>query len=193
MGTRGVYGFRIDGVDKLAYNHYDSYPDGLGASIVTEVRGLSHTMLLEDLRESVRGIEMVDEASKPTEKQKQLCRDAGLVDLHVSEKSEDDWYCLMRGGQGSLIFPLRLGFMLDSGDFIKDSLFCEWGYIVNLDTGMLEVWEGYQTRPQVGNRYGEDENGEGYFPCKMAGMFALGTVTAGDMETLERAPADAEG
>ncbi len=27
MGTRGAYGVRIDGQDKIAYNHSDSYPE----------------------------------------------------------------------------------------------------------------------------------------------------------------------
>jgi len=26
MGTRGLWGIRKDGKDKLTYNHYDSYP-----------------------------------------------------------------------------------------------------------------------------------------------------------------------
>jgi len=42
MGTRGSFGFRIKTKDKLAYNHFDSYPDGLGASVcdfmMTEAR-----------------------------------------------------------------------------------------------------------------------------------------------------------
>ena len=34
MGTRGLWGFRKDGKDKLTYNHFDSYPDCLGHTIV---------------------------------------------------------------------------------------------------------------------------------------------------------------
>ena len=34
MGTRGLYGFRKNGIDKLTYNHLDSYPDWLGKKVV---------------------------------------------------------------------------------------------------------------------------------------------------------------
>ena len=38
MGTRGLYGFRKNGVDKVTYNHYDSYPEYLGRNILEFIR-----------------------------------------------------------------------------------------------------------------------------------------------------------
>ena len=38
MGTRGLYGFRKNGVDKTTYNHFDSYPDGLGADVIESLK-----------------------------------------------------------------------------------------------------------------------------------------------------------
>lgn len=35
MSTRGLYGFRKDGIDKCTYNHSDSYPEQLGRRILT--------------------------------------------------------------------------------------------------------------------------------------------------------------
>lgn len=37
MGTRGAIGFHSNGVDKVTYNHYDSYPTCLGKSIMSEL------------------------------------------------------------------------------------------------------------------------------------------------------------
>ena len=34
MATRGLYGLRKNGQDKLTYNHFDSYPDCLGRKIL---------------------------------------------------------------------------------------------------------------------------------------------------------------
>lgn len=34
MATRGVCGVRVNGVDKLSYNHNDSYPGGIGRAVV---------------------------------------------------------------------------------------------------------------------------------------------------------------
>ena len=55
--------------------------------------------------------------------------------------------------------------MIDSQNFIKNSLFCEWGYIINLDDNTLEIWKGFQQKSQKNNRYG-CEKWEGYYPCK---------------------------
>ena len=47
MSTRGAFGIRINGIDKLVYNHCDSYPGGLGAELVSE---LPDVMADPDLR-----------------------------------------------------------------------------------------------------------------------------------------------
>lgn len=38
MGTRGTWGFVADGDEKLTYNHFDSYPDGLGVDVLDALR-----------------------------------------------------------------------------------------------------------------------------------------------------------
>jgi hypothetical protein len=40
MGTRGLIGFIIKGVKKGAYNHWDSYPEGLGNAVVDFILSL---------------------------------------------------------------------------------------------------------------------------------------------------------
>jgi len=37
MSTRGIYGFRVNETDKLAYSHADSYPDVLGATVLNQL------------------------------------------------------------------------------------------------------------------------------------------------------------
>ena len=56
--------------------------------------------------------------------------------------------------------------MEDNSDFIKDSLFCEYAYIINLDTHDLEYWRGFQEEPDPFNRYGCDVR-DNYYPCKL--------------------------
>jgi hypothetical protein len=82
-------------------------------------------------------------------------------------------YCLFRGAQGNIFAALRLGVMLDGNDFILNSLLCEWGYIINLDDWTLEAWEGFQTWPTEGNRYGVDGTEDGYYPCKLSYSVSL--------------------
>lgn len=169
MGTRGLYGVRKNGVDKCTYNHFDSYPECLGRNVVEFCKNNS----VENLNKFFDNIVLVLENSKPTKAQIKDCQKAGYVDLSVSTQSNDDWYCLLRNLQGDFEEYQRCIdtdakiYMIDSIDFIEDSLFCEYAYIINLDDEVLEFYEGFQKEPQVGNRYGTKED-RGYYPCKLA-------------------------
>lgn len=166
MGTRGTYGFRKDGVDKLTYNHFDSYPSYLGEKIVS----FCYEHSIEEFNELFDKIVLVNESEKPTPEQIDICRQNGLINLAVSSKSEDDWYCLLRNCQGDLdaLFEMNnKAYMIDNGDFIKNSLWCEYGYIINLDEEVLEYYEGFQKQPQSDNRYGCIPDEHGYYPCKL--------------------------
>jgi hypothetical protein len=77
MGTRGLYGFRKDGVDKTTYNHYDSYPEGLGNLVVDFVRNTT----IEYMREIYDRIIMVGEQDKSI-----VPTDAELVEWRLTGK-----------------------------------------------------------------------------------------------------------
>ena len=150
MGTRGCYGFRKNGVDKLNYNQYDSYPDGLGLTMAQFCAG----MTIPELNQLCDAIVMKHDEDKPTEEEIRVCAKYGLIDLSVSRRDLNDWYCLLRNAQGdpSVQWNMFKGgdtpFMYDAREFIKDSLFCEYAYIINLDENVLEYWEGFQHKPQ---------------------------------------------
>ena len=149
MGTRGAFGFRINNEDKVTYNHYDSYPSELGSDILTALSGET----LEHLKEVAEGITLIDENVKPTPEQIELCKP--WTDTTVSGQSTDDWYCLLRMAQGDLTVWTKGGLTLMSGSsgFLLDSLFCEWAYIVNLDTEALEVYSGFNKDRKAAGRY----------------------------------------
>lgn len=167
MGTRGCYGFRKNGIDKLAYNHFDSYPDYLGSEIVTFCKETS----IREMHDIFDRIVLVEELSKPTEKQIEEC--SFWYDGNVSNQTPEDWYCLLRNAQGDLnAYKNGLKYMIDNCYFIKDSLFCEYAYVINLDTNCLEFWVGFQKEPNEDNRYGTEKT-DGYYPCKMIGEYTL--------------------
>lgn len=176
MGTRGLYGFRFNGVEKFTYNHYDSYPDGLGA----EVANFCQSTSVEKMKDIFSRIQMVNNGDKPTPEQVEACK--SFTNLNVSTGSTDDWYCLLRELQGELCklndIPGTI-YMIDNHDFIKDSLFCEYAYIIDLDAETLEFWVGFQRQPWEDNPYGTDSD-DGYYPCKRYATFAFGE-DAGDV------------
>lgn len=172
MSTRGIMGLRIGGIDKLMYNSSDSYPKWLGNHMNNQLvqilkdpdRGISW------LREKAEKLIMVTDEEPPT--QEEIDSLKKYSDLGVSHRSYEDWYCLLRHTQGKLIDTLEAGYGVESKSFISDSLFCEWAYVVNLDTNCIEVYKGFQTVPHKKGRYAEDlvvENHRSsqYYPCAL--------------------------
>jgi hypothetical protein len=58
MSTNGNWGFRKDGVEKITYQHYDSYPSGLGDDVVIMVK-----CSLENLDEMFDRIQVTNDES----------------------------------------------------------------------------------------------------------------------------------
>jgi hypothetical protein len=148
MGTRGAFGFRIGAKDKVTYNHFDSYPEGLGLTMLEFIRS---TSILE-MTKIANGLILIDEQSKPTPEQVDECK--AYMDLDVSSRSPEDWYCLLRGAQANPdAWKQGLRYMIDSQTFLHDSLFCEWAYIIDLDENTLEIYKGYNHDILAPGRY----------------------------------------
>ena len=169
MGTRGLFGFRKNGKDKAMYNHYDSYPDWLGKEFLKFI-------LLNKTKLSGLYDRMIDvNGTKPTKEQQKYCSEMGWYNGSVSTGRKDDWYCLLHGLQsldqwqkatdteGDVFFENQIS-------FIKDSLYCEYAYIYDIDTNNLELYVGFQKEPDETNRYGTDCTpgySDDYYPCKL--------------------------
>jgi hypothetical protein len=152
MGTRGLVGFRIDRKDKLAYNHFDSNPEELGQKALEFAsEQASSEVARPGLRTRVRAIRLIEDTSELSKKEVRLCMP--YCDTEVSTGSPKDLYCLLRKAQGELGVYAKLGLMPNMSEFAKDSLFCEWAYIINLDNNTLEVYQGFNKNPAAKGRY----------------------------------------
>lgn len=182
MGTRGCYGLYKNGVTKATYNHFDSYIGGLGKDILDFVGNTS----IPIMNKIFDKIELVREDDIPTIEQIENCQK--YTDLDVSNKSIMDFYCLLRNAQGDLnAYKTDLKYMIDSKEFLGNSLFCEYAYIINLDKNVLEFYKGFNKVPQ-NNRYSKyaDEKEE-YKECKLLAEYPLteiyeGKITLDNME-----------
>ena len=137
MGTRGAYGFRKGGLVKVTYKHSDSNPTSLGAKVAESIRAHPD----EELSTIFDQIIMVKSGGKPSPEQVEEC----LVywDRGASLQSPDEWYSLLRKSQGNLeAYANGLHYMIDSAGFLKNTLFCAWGYVINLNEGTLEIYRG---------------------------------------------------
>jgi hypothetical protein len=175
MGTRGSVGVIVDGKYLGIYNHCDSYPGGLGEEVVAFVKEtVKKKTGLSSLKRNMRKVEEIKQGQEPTDEQIEAYKQ--YADLSVSKQTYKDWYCLLRNIQGIDTFREiakgKLKHCSFGSDFIKDSLFCEYAYVINLDDNTLEFYRGFQKESQEGNRFGTEPS-DGYYPCKMVGKCPL--------------------
>jgi hypothetical protein len=78
MGTRGTVGFYTQGQPKLTYNHYDSYPDGVGVDVFSWLKetGLftndaGEAVLHPEIEGMVHRLKVVDANAEPTAKDRE--------------------------------------------------------------------------------------------------------------------------
>jgi len=171
MSTRGAYGFYRGGKEKVTYNHFDSYPTGLGKDVIVFIGDTSN----EELNDISDKIKLVNGNKEATLKQIEECKE--FSDTHVSTGKLTEWYCLLRNAQGELgAFKKGLKYMVDGKSFLNDSLYCEWAYIINLDTSVLEIYKGFNKNKNAKGRYArnwdktnekEKENSDVYYGVEL--------------------------
>lgn len=149
MGTRGLVVLRKDGIDKGFYNHYDSYPEGLGKEIIDIVRNESTSPKL---------LSMFDAAN--------VIGEGGIESWDKYLEAFES-----RGTANGLKKYCDID-ICDYTSFIYNSLFCEYAYIINLDTNCIEYYVGFQREGQDGNRYQKDSQETGdeldeFYPCRL--------------------------
>lgn len=158
MGTRGICGFVVNGEEKLTYNHWDSYPSGLGVSILSWLRSLNEDTLPE-ARERAAGLRLVDDQAVPSLEDKiQLSRFADTTVGGPATNTEiTSYYQLLRKTQGCPWLNLEAGVMIESADFAYDGLFCEWAYVVDFDESTFEVYSGFRRQAPTEGRWATPE------------------------------------
>jgi hypothetical protein len=73
--------------------------------------------------------------------------------------------------------------------FIRDSLCCEYGYIINLDTMMFEFYVGFQKNKQLNNPFNEIGD-NGYYPSKLVSIMSLRDVDLEKLDILKKSAED---
>ena len=181
MGTRSSYGFRSEGKDYLMYSQFDGYPTGLGLNLMEQLKYLT----VCNMKTGVARLVAVDEDSEP----KDVLDNEEYQELfemfHQEVSKGTDWYSFLRGSQQNISIyfteekPLK--YFIEANNFIHDSLFCEYAYIVNLDTEMLEFYRGYNTSINSG-RYTEMASGGEYKSCFFVGEIPLAALQTSTSE-----------
>lgn len=194
MGTRGFITFVAGGVEKTAYNHNGSYPGGLGLDVLTFLRANRHELVCElhsgqvgSVPDKIRKLRVLDENVTPTPED--IERLSKYVDTQVGTQRRDDWYVLLRHTQGDPGAMLQAGVIEDASSFPADSLFAEWGFVIDLDNEVFEAYRGFQRSPHTKGRFAEMPTEGGYYPVALVKSWPLAELPS-DEEFLAALPED---
>ena len=169
MGTRNLTCVQKDGELVVAkYCQWDGYPKGQGKIIIDFIAKKFDKKLFISKLANVKTIS--------EKKLKSLWEKCGansnseFVSLDVSDKFAKQYPHLHRDMGGTV-----LAFIQDSDgevllqndkEFAKDSLFCEYAYVLNLDTDSLDICNGFQKENPADSIF---YNSKKYRPTKKKG------------------------
>lgn len=183
MGTRGFVGFVSGGLTAITYNHFDSYPSGIGVDVLAWLVGLDAEGLNTAKAQAANLRIISDEVPPSVEDMNRL---SAYNDDRVTGNPavQPNWYQLLRKTQGNPGAILDAGLYEDSFEFPFDSLFCEWGYLIDFDSEVFEVYEGFQKQPHDKGRFAAmrpyaqtSDMGAGfYYPVRLKASWPLSAL-----------------
>lgn len=111
MGTRGTITFIFRGKKIKVYNHWDSYPEGLGVDLVNELKILLNNLSIDEIIEKFNNIKIFTYDSMPSKEEIEKLKK--YSDTNVSSQNLNDVYCLLRKTQGSIIKILDAQYVIN--------------------------------------------------------------------------------
>lgn len=184
MGTRHLIAVQKSNEYKIAqYGQWDGYPDGQGKAVLEFLIG-------NNIGEFSKAM---DSISFLTEQEMQEIMDNHTDDGMIAYGSENAKYWKehlphLSRDCGSDILSMCMANpnlkLRSSLSFAGDSLFCEYGYVVDLDKMTFEVYEGFNKERLTEGRFRSDDESldtsNGYQPIKLAKSYDLNALPTVD-------------
>lgn len=137
MGTRGFLSIKADDKITGTYNHFDSYPTGLGVDMAEFIRRPDFA----ELAAKVFAVQAVDENDNPTPEQ---MADLVARGFWQNVSTGEDWYSALRNAQGNLAAYIDAGYIpaFDvEGALEESNIWIEYGYVIDFDKRELRIYE----------------------------------------------------
>lgn len=151
MGTRHLTLVQQGGSYKVAqYGQWDGYPEGQGETVVEFLQTIKTKKALADFTNKVSSL--VEISKKELNQRWKECGadGSGWVGLDVSDEFSKKYPHLNQDCGAEILNLVSDGTVKEvflEVDFAKDSLFCEWAYVIDLDAGTFEVYKDFNNRP----------------------------------------------
>ena len=142
MGTRNLTAVIKDGDYKVAqYGQWDGYPEGQGEVVYDFLTGEGN---LDKLSAGLDKVRWADEADYAKMRASIGASEDGWIDVEQGKMLNERFPELSRDTGAEILSIVanseREVALSDEREFIKDDLFCEWAYVIDLDTNHLRVY-----------------------------------------------------
>lgn len=179
MGTRNsTIVIQNKKVKVAQYGQWDGYPSGQGKTILNFLKSCDLDLFKRQIKELKAFTKKDLKALEKTNWQDThpwLTRDWAaqiLNGIHSGMMAYNDW----SGDQmKSKIKYVSIDKVSLDKDFPGDSLFCEWAYVIDLDTNTFEIYEGFNQTPLTpSDRFFhlQKEDSE-YYPVRLRAFYKL--------------------
>ena len=183
MGTRNITIVQSGGEYKVGqYCQWDGYPSGQGITILTALRNIDVT----DFKRKVDSLKQLTEDEVQELWKKCGADGSGWVDMSVSDNFKKRYEQLHLDFGGKIIEAVANGDVKEVSvdcDFVADSLFCKWAYVVDLDKNTFEVHQGFNKSPLADDerfKSFEPKSRDGYYPVKLIASWPLDALPTDD-------------
>ena len=175
MGTRNLTIVHKNGEYKVAqYGQWDGYPEGLGVTLLNFLKGINMNAFKN----------VIDDVSFYTQEELEN------IDKQIDEARKNipnfEWQRhyphLSRDCGGEILTHIAFRGVTkvkNSINFAADSLFCEWAYVIDLDTNKFEVYKGFNKEKLSSDErfYYLEEKSEGnYHPIKFIKAYDINNL-----------------
>lgn len=179
MGTRNLVSVMKNKEYKVAqYGQWDGYPEGQGLTVLNFLRECD----LEKFKQQIDKCTFIEDDNYIKAAYEELGIDisSGYITMEDSARFEDEYPQLSRNMGGKIlefIYDNDNVLLKNEIEFAKDSLFCEWAYVVDLDKNTFEVYEGFNKEPlSKDERFYDSADKNGYYPVKHVATFNLDSL-----------------
>lgn len=190
MQTRGLAGFyHLDDL-QMIYQNNNAEPEKLGVTLLEETKAYTMPRLmkghLEDISER---LERVSENTLVNERRDLVQHIRRRLPNEMQNPDATDIYELFQPFQGTLqpYLEKTLTSFPDATDFIRDSKFCQWAYVLNLENTSFDILRGNQIEEPQSLPYNLGEvsaehcyGNELYYPCQLVKSYPLGNLPGKD-------------
>ena len=187
MGTRNSVHVIVGKQTKIAkYCQWDGYPSGRGVEALTVLKKLlkptktkSFEDRLKEMKQKVKGVVALTNEQVQNRWKQCGADDSGWVTMEVSDKFKQNNAHLSRDMGGGEVLDLVVKGKINETqldpEFVADSLFCEWAYVIDLDKKVFEVYAGFNQEPlkPKDRFFNLQKEGDKYFPVKLVKKYKL--------------------